>query len=99
MSERHTRVLLSLETEAEQLRLIERIVGEGWSVRQAEAYVERSAPRPKPIRVLRLGKDSRLFLNGLNTLLDQLRQAGFDASMQTEKREDGLEVRIQIRKK
>ncbi len=99
LSERHTRVLLSLETEAEQLRLIERIVGEGWSVRQAEAYVERSAPRPKPIRVLRLGKDSRLFLNGLNTLLDQLRQAGFDASMQTEKREDGLEVRIQIRKK
>ena len=96
LSERHARCLLSLDTEAEQLQLIERIQREGWSVRQAEAFVARSAPRPKPLRVLRLTKDCRLFLNGLDTLLDQLRQAGMGAEMETEKHPDGLNVIIRV---
>ena len=97
LSERHARCLLSLDTEAEQLQLIERIQREGWSVRQAEAFVARSAPRPKPLRVLRLTKDCRLFLNGLDTLLDQLRQAGMAADMETKKHPDGLDVTIRVR--
>ncbi len=97
LSERHARALLALENENEQLRLVERIVKEGWSVRQAEAYVEKNAPKPRPLRVLRLKRDCRLFLNGLNTLLDQLRQAGMGAEMDTERREDGLDVTIRIR--
>ena len=97
LSERHARALLALDSEAEQLALIERIVKEGWSVRQAEGYVEKSAPRPRPLRVLRLTRDCRLFLNGLSTLLDQLRQAGMGAEMDTEKREDGLVVTIRVR--
>ena len=80
-----------------QLKLIERIAGEGWSVRQAEAFVARAAPRPKPLRVLRLTKDCRLFLNGLTTLLDQLRQAGMGAEMETQKHPDGLDVTIRVR--
>lgn len=99
LSERHARCLLSLDTEEEQLRLIERIVQEGWSVRQAEAYVERAAPRPKPLRLLRLTRDCRLFLNGLATLLDQLRLAGMGAEMETVRREDGLDVTIRVRTK
>ncbi len=97
LSERHARCLLSLEGEADQLKLIERIVREGWSVRQAEAYVEKNAPRPKPLRILRLTKDCRLFLNGLATLLDQLRMAGMAAEMETDRREDGLDVAVHIR--
>ena len=97
LSERHARTLLALDSEAEQLRLIERIESEGWSVRQAEADVERTAPRPKPLRVLRLTKDCRLFLNGLNALLDQLRRAGMGAEMKAEKRPDGLDVTLHIR--
>ena len=97
LSERHVRCLLSLDGEEAQLRLIEHIVTAGWSVRQAEAFVERTAPRPKPLRVLRLTKDCRLFLNGLNTLLDQLRQAGMGVEMKTEKHPDGLDVVLHIR--
>ena len=99
LSERHARALLALDGEAEQLKLVERIVQEGWSVRQTEAFVERSAPRPKPLRVLRLTRDCRLFLNGLSTLLEQLRQAGMGAEIETEKREDGLTVTIHVRTK
>ena len=99
LSERHARCLLSLDTEVEQLGLIDRITKEGWSVRQAEAFVERAAPRPKPLRLLRLTRDCRLFLNGLNTLLDQLRQAGMGAEMETKKWEDGLDVTIHVRTK
>ena len=99
LSERHARCLLSLETEAEQLALVDRIVREGWSVRQAEAFVEKTTPRPKPMRLLRLTRDCRLFLNGLNTLLEQLRQAGMGADMETVKREDGLDVTIHVRTK
>ena len=99
LSERHARALLALDSEAEQLRLVERIVKEGWSVRQAEAYVERAAPKPRPLRVLRLTRDCRLFLNGLAALLDQLRQAGMGAEMDTERREDGLTVTIRIQTK
>ena len=97
LSERHARCLLSLDSEEEQLKLIDRIVREGWSVRQAEAFVAKAAPRPKPLRVLRLTKDCRLFLNGLSTLLDQLRQAGMGAEMMTEKHPDGLDVTIRVR--
>ena len=97
LSERHARALLSLEDEAEQLALVERIVQEGWSVRQTEAFVEKAAPRPKPLRVLRLTRDCRLFLNGLATLLEQLRQAGMGAEIQTEKRADGMDVTIRVR--
>ena len=97
LSERHARLLLSLDSEEAQLRLIERIEKEGWSVRQAEAFVARSAPRSRPLRVLRLTKDCRLFLNGLSTLLDQLRQAGMGAEMETERRPDGLDVTVRIR--
>ena len=96
LSERHARCLLLLETEEEQLRLVERIQKEGWSVRQAEAWVNRAAPRPKPLRIVRLTRDCRLFLNGLAALLDQLRQAGMDVKMDTEKREDGLDIAIHI---
>ena len=99
LSERHARCLLSLEAEAEQLRLVERIQREGWSVRQAESYVDQTAPRPKPLRVLRLTKDCRLFLNSLHTLLDQLRQAGMDVQMITDKHPDGLDVTLRIRTK
>lgn len=88
-----------MEAEAEQLRLVERIQREGWSVRQAESYVDRTAPRPKPLRVLRLTKDCRLFLNSLHTLLDQLRQAGMDVQMITDKHPDGLDVTLRIRTK
>ena len=97
LSERHARCLLALESEGEQLKLVERIAGEGWSVRQAEAFVAKAAPRPKPLRVLRLTKDCRLFLNGLTTLLDQLRQAGMGAEMETQKHPDGLDVTIRVR--
>ena len=97
LSERHARCLLALDREADQLRLIERIVEEGWSVRQAEAFVAKAAPRPKPLRVLRLSRDCRLFLNGLAALLDQLRQAGMGAEMETEKHPEGLNVTIRVR--
>ena len=59
----------------------------------------RAAPKPKPLRLLRLTRDCRLFLNGLNTLLEQLRQAGMGADMETVKREDGLDVTIHVRTK
>ena len=97
LSERHARAMLALEEEGAQLSLVERIVREGWSVRQTESFVEKAAPKPKPLRVLRLTKDCRLFLNGLATLLDQLRQAGMGAEMQTEKRPDGLDVTIRVK--
>ncbi len=97
LSERHARCLLSLDTEAEQLSLIERIGKEGWSVRQTEAFVEKAAPKPKPLRVLRLTRDCRLFLNGLDTLLAQLRQAGMAAERETKQREDGLDITLHIR--
>ena len=96
LSERHARCLLALEGEEEQLQLVQRIEREGWSVRQAEAYVERTVPKHRPLRVLRLTRDCRLFLNGLTTLLDQLRQAGMGADMETERREDGLDVTIRV---
>ena len=97
LTERHVRCLLALEGEEEQLALVARIVKEGWSVRQTEAYVEKAASKPKPLRVLRLTKDCRLFLNGLDTLLAQLRQAGMEAEMRTEKHPDGLDVTIRVK--
>ena len=97
LTERHARCLLSLPDEEAQLRLVDRIVKEGLSVRRTESLVDQATPRPKPLRVLRLTKDCRLFLNGLDTLLAQLRQAGMEAEIRTEKHPDGLDVTIRVR--
>lgn len=96
LSERHARCLLSLNDEEDQLALIEKIAREGWSVRQTESYLKRSAPAPRPLRVLRLNKDCRLFLNGLTALMDQLRQAGLTATMTTDRQGDNLDIHIHI---
>ena len=66
-------------------------------MRRTESLVDQAAPRSKPLRVLRLTKDCRLFLNGLDTLLAQLRQAGMEAEIRTEKHPDGLDVTIRVR--
>jgi ParB family chromosome partitioning protein len=67
----HARALLGLEAEAEQLRLRERILREGLSVREVEASVRRARARPKAGRHPgRRGGDPHL-----RALEDELRHA------------------------
>lgn len=99
LSERHARCLLSLEGEENQLRCIGHIVEKHLSVRETEAYIEAQNRQkaPAPIRVLRLNRDTRLFVNGLKASLKQLEACGMGCTLQESREGDTLLLTIEIK--
>jgi len=99
LTERHARALLGLARESEQMACIRLAGKHGWTVLETERYVadKRRDTAPKPLRVLRLSKDYRLFVNGVKMGADQLRQNGMRVSLVETKRDDGVDVMIEVR--
>lgn len=99
LSERHARCLLSLEGEQAQLRCVRYIEEKHLSVRETESYIESQQEKsaPAPLRILRLNKDTRLFVNGLKASLKQLEQCGMGCTLEEERSEDTLTLTIRIK--
>lgn len=101
LSERHARCLLSLEGEEAQLQCVRYIEEKRLSVRETESYVvsRQQETAPAPLRILRLNKDTRLFVNGLKASLKQLEQCGMGCTLEEERSEDTLTLTICIKTK
>ena len=99
LSERHARALLQLGKESEQMACIRLVVKHGWTVLETERYVaqKRQQSAPKPLRVVRLSKDYRLFVNGVKMGAEQLRQNGMRVGLTETKRDDGVDVLLEVR--
>lgn len=108
LSERHARALLSLREEKHQLDAVKKISEKGFSVKETEAYVEktlnrlydekRDGAKPRPI-MIRLVKDYRLFMNTINTAVNQLREAGMLVEVEQADRTDGVDIQIKVTRK
>lgn len=98
LTERHARTLLPLSSENAQLTAARMAIQNGWTVAQLEKHVAQrlESERPKPLRILRLSTDCRLFLNGVRAGLVQLQQCGMDTKMEEKKTESGLEIKITV---
>ena len=104
LTERHTRALLKLPTDAEREEAVKRIVSKNLSVKETERLVESmleaaeqnaqsAKPRPKIIRIFR---DYKLFINTVNTACDQLRESGLDVAVEQTDRDNGVDIVIRI---
>ncbi|MDO4544480.1 MAG: ParB/RepB/Spo0J family partition protein [Clostridia bacterium] len=96
LSERHARALLQLLGEQEQLCAARHFFEKKLNVQQAEAYVAAllDKDKKKPLRVLRLSRDYRLFINSIKVGVEQLKKSGSAVTIQEVRTEKGLEIRI-----
>jgi len=105
LTERHARALLQLRDEALQLSAIEKIGEKGMSVKETEAFVEKTlnsrfdareaGAKPRPL-ILRMVKDYRLFMNSINASVNQLREAGMVVLVEQSDRPDGVDIAIHV---
>ena len=104
LSERHTRALLKLTTDAERGEAIKRIAAKNLSVKETERLVDSmleeadqnaagARPRPKIIRIFR---DYKLFINTVNSACDQLRESGLEVAVEQTDRDNGVDIVIRI---
>ncbi len=101
LSERHARALLRLNSEAEQLAVVEEVVRRQLNVAKTEQYIEALlAKKNAPKQGLRkfLVRDVRLFLNSLNRNLEIIKNAGIAADCGKEETDDEIVLTIRIPK-
>ena len=98
LTERHARLLLKLPTEAEQLQLVETIIKNSFSVRQAEEYVKKhieadeSVPKKKRLIIV---NDVRIYLNSIKKIVSTIKDVGIPVSMEQDM--DGGDVLVTLR--
>ncbi|NMB25946.1 MAG: nucleoid occlusion protein [Firmicutes bacterium] len=102
MTERHCRALLSLDSEAQQLQVVDAVREGQLSVRETEELVkriregtERRSPQQK---VTKLWRDARLLQNSVRQLVKEMRAGGAEVELEESKTEDILEMQIRIRR-
>ena len=104
LSERHTRTLLKLSSDAERAEAISKIVSRSLSVKDSERLVDGmieassktaagAKPRPKMIRIFR---DYKLFVNTVNSACDQLRESGLTVQVEQNDRDNGVDIIIRV---
>ena len=85
ISERHARCILRLDSEAEQLNVLEKVISRGLTVRECEALVDLRVDSYVPGIIERADNLDRIdtFMTTLKRSLDTLRSFGIDINDQT----------------
>ncbi len=83
LSERHSRAILKIESEQQQMAVVEKIIEAKMTVKETEAYiaalrspVDANKDKPKRPTFLRIVKDARIFINTIGELVKQMNKAG-----------------------
>ncbi len=105
-TERHARSLLTLTEEENQLRVVTAVENKSLTVRQTEALVERYHAeetaggkhiKRRPAQSWRgVFRDARILSNTFRAAVDRLREAGMEADLEENEREEGLEIRVLV---
>lgn len=105
LTERHARALLRLHNEEAQLRLIEKIVAEGLSVKSTEDMVEIELTHlygeekdEKACKVVRLKYNYKTYVNTIKKTVSKISASGVNAVFDCVERADYLEVTVKIMK-
>lgn len=106
ITERHARSLLKLKEEDKQLAVLEKIYKEGLNVRQTDNYIAQLLALDEELkqknRRLRMGKafrDMKIFLNTINSAVDEIRAVGLNAEIKEQDYDEYVEVVITLPKK
>lgn len=106
ITERHTRSLLKLKNEEQQLAVLEKIYKDGLNVRQTDSYIAQLIALDEEIkqknRRLHMGKafrDMKIFLNTINSAVDEIRAIGLNAEIKEQDYAEYVEVIIKLPKK
>lgn len=103
VTERHARALLRLNSEEEQMKVLQMIIEQGLSVRQTEQAIERlinqnqTTTQPKQNKKIIL-KDIRLFTNSMKQLTETLVNSGLDIDYHEEEDDECYRVTVTIKK-
>lgn len=108
LSERHGRALLRLESTEQQFEVLERIIGEGLSVKQTEALVdsilasaESASSRKQDKRGRRqklVIKDLRIFSNSVHQLVRTLKSSGLEVKLDEQDDDQVYRIVITVQK-
>ena len=106
ITERHARSLLKLKDPEQQLAVLEKIYKDGLNVRQTDKYIEQllllEEELKKKNRHLRMNKafrDMKIFINTINSAIEEIRLAGLNAEMTEQEYDEYVEVVITLPKK
>lgn len=106
LSERHSRCLLGLENEADQLKILQRVIEKDLNVRETEELVKEflqkdSVPEESERRGQKrklIVKDVRLFTNSVRQLADSLISGGLEVDFQEREHHDCYELLVVVKK-
>ena len=107
LTERHARALLRLHDEEAQIKVIQIIVAQGLNVKATEDLVERTISRmygiaeeeeseKKPSRISGFVRDTRLFVNSIRTIVQQMTDAGLAPRFDASEQENGVDIHIWV---
>ena len=109
LTERHARALLRLHDEEMQMHVIQIIVQQNLNVKATEDLVERTISRmygiekeeeeqsrTRPSKISGFVRDTRLFINSLRTVVQQMTDAGLNPKLESRDKEEGMEIKIWI---
>jgi len=104
LTERHGRVLLKLDKEDDQLKVVEHMMKEKLNVSQSEKLVnkilaDQSLDREdttEKVVVKGYLKDIRLFTNTIKQAVDMVKHTGIDVNYQIKQTEEAYEINIRI---
>ena len=103
----HARALLRLHDEEAQLRVIQIIVSQGLNVKATEDLVERTLTnmygiadeaekKKKHSRISGFIRDTRLFVNSIRTIVQQMMDAGLTPRFDADEQESGVDIHIWV---
>ncbi|MHC5251562.1 nucleoid occlusion protein [Listeria kieliensis] len=103
ISERHARSLLALESEEEQLKVLDKIRDNHLSVKQTDELIRellmKKDEKPKKKAKLRLvSKDARIALNTIKESVSMVQKGGMDLNINEQESDEFFEITIQIPK-
>ena len=109
LTERHARALLRLHDEEMQMHVIQIIVQQNLNVKATEDLVERTISRmygiekeeeeqsrTRPSKISGFVRDTRLFVNSLRTVVQEMADAGLNPKLESRDKEEGMEIKIWI---
>ena len=109
LTERHARALLRLHDEEMQMHVIQIIVQQNLNVKATEDLVERTISRmygiekeeeeqsrTRPSKISGFVRDTRLFVNSLRTVVQQMVDAGLNPKLESRDKKEGMEIKIWI---
>lgn len=108
LTERHARSLLRLHDEEMQVKIARVIVEQSLNVKATEELVERTISRiygiekeerPAANKVSAFVRDTRLYVNSIKTIVQQMQSAGLQPAYDAQETEKGLEIRLTIPKR